>query len=142
MKITDLEVFQVGSPFTLIDESPFLQRLPYSENLPGIESVQAVGEAASNSIMVSFSAVTAVSVIAGGSMEMMWSFINALQLVHFIPMMTLTFPPNGRLMFSYVSLANMDNVFMQGIFEAIFDTAELDDQQFNERFARQGFESK
>ena len=57
------------------------------------------------------------SIVAGGSMEMMWTFINAMQLIHFIPMMKLFFPSHARVMFSFVSIANMDNVVMAALFE-------------------------
>ena len=69
-------------------------------------------------------------------MEMLWCFINALQLIHFIPMMKLYFPSHARVVFSYISIVNMDNVVMKSIFELIFDLGQIDRVEFEERFTR------
>jgi len=56
-------------------------------------------------------------------------------------MMTLFFPTHAQVMFSYVSLANMDNVVLAALFDVMVDSSKLEAKPFNFRFERQGFES-
>ena len=85
---------------------------------------------------MTFTVSAAVSMAAGSSMEILFALINALQIIHFIPMMTLFFPPHARVMFSFVSVANMDNAMMAYIFSFFVDEAQLQGTPFNERFER------
>ena len=63
-------------------------------------------------VTIVFVAISVISIIQGGGMETMWMMINALQIVHFIPMMTLFFPTHARVVFGYVAIANLDNYFL------------------------------
>lgn len=65
----------VGGSLT-INNGPFRERLPSYEQIP--PGVTAAGEAMQSSIAVAFTTQTVLTMVAGGSMEMMWTFINAM----------------------------------------------------------------
>ena len=81
-----------------------------------------------------------------GALDMTWQLINALQILNFIPLMSLKFPLAMAKLFSYLEYANMENQLLNDSFKSMF----LNEKEFgdefntpeNDNYQRQGFESK
>lgn len=56
-------------------------------------------------------------VIGGGSIEMMFALINAMQLISYLPLMTPFFPQHVRIMFIVFKFANMNFEFLSAVFK-------------------------
>ena len=62
-----------------------------------------------------------VSLLSTGSMEIMWTFINVIQLVGYIPNLQLNYPTLLTLMFSYLQISNGNIIIVQNYFFYIFN---------------------
>ena len=71
-------------------------------------------------------------------MDQLWGLVNSLQIIHFIPMMSLFFPAHARVMFDYISIANADNVPLATAFGWLYtpDDLAIDDYPYTFRFER------
>ena len=56
-----------------------------------------------------------VSLVTGGSIELMWSLANTLQILFFYAMLDLHYPPELSTVFSYMSYSNFDNPLFEYI---------------------------
>ena len=66
-----------------------------------------------------------VSLITGGSIELMWSLTNALQIMYFWETFNLYFPSNLITVFTYMKYSNFDNPvseYLRGKMMAIFES--------------------
>ena len=57
--------------------------------------------------------------------------VNTLQIIHFLPMMSLFFPVHARVMYSFVAIANMDNYFLNQLFAMLYDPDSLSHIEYN-----------
>ncbi|CAI2378132.1 unnamed protein product [Moneuplotes crassus] len=71
-----------------------------------------------------------------------WTLINALQILHYMPMLKLYFPQNILKMFSFTGMVNMENQMLSNIFLLHVDTNQINDKgPLDYRFENQGYES-
>ena len=79
--------------------------------------------------------------IEGSSMSF-YATLNILQLLHFVPMMTLFYPQVLLSMFSYISLVNMNNWMLMALFSLTIDKDQISSKTpLDYRFENQSFES-
>ncbi len=107
------------------------------------KAAEALGDVAEVAAFGSAATTLVNSGVAGSSVSAFWSMVNALQLIHFMPLMNLHLPGNVQTMFAGLSIFNMQNVPMLEMFKIHFDDSELvGDGPINYRFSNQGFDSK
>ena len=109
-------------------------------------SVELVG---SFSMFAEFSAylgivvAVALVILSGGSLEMIWTMINTMQLISYLVLMTPYFPDHVRVMFQLVKFSNCDFEFLSDTFDRIvsFSSSDSEGQPYNTLFGKNDFES-
>jgi cysteine-rich repeat protein len=79
--------------------------------------------------------------ILGGSLEMVWSLINTLQIISFLPLMISYYPEHVKIMFSILEFSNMDIEFISNFFKKFISIDGLATPSYNSRFFENGIES-
>ena len=64
-----------------------------------------------------------VAMILGTTMEAMWSLLNAVQLLNFLPLMNVEVPENMNALFELLGFANMDIKLVEQAFTEYLITA-------------------
>ncbi|CAI2358774.1 unnamed protein product [Moneuplotes crassus] len=105
------------------------------------EQAQATGEGASYTFVFSFGVSLVVSVLTGGSMELMWSLANTLQIVFILGLLNLYYPPNLSVIFSYLKYSNFDNPVTQALSSFAFKSINIIDSPISAEFEKLGFSS-
>ena len=82
-----------------------------------------------------------VILVLGGSLEMLWSLINTLQIISYLPLITSYFPEHVRVMYGILELTNLDIDFMANLFKKITTISNIDVGIKNSRFTSNGIES-
>jgi len=76
------------------------------------EGEKAVIESAGSSMVISMLVALGVNAafafLSSGSMELMWSFLNVVQIMNYIPLINIKFPNTVTYLFSYLKIANTD----------------------------------
>ncbi len=70
-------------------------------------------------------ATIATSAVASASFTALWSMINCLQIIHFMPIMTLYLPSNVRSMFKVIALVNLQNQPLANVYMKHFDASKI-----------------
>eukprot|EP00347_Sterkiella_histriomuscorum_P009708 403340186 len=120
-----------------------LEFLPLSANLNSQDylsaSERAIIQGAGTSIIISLMITLAfnalIMFLSSGSMEILWTFLNVLQIINYIPNLKLYFPTSMTMMFSYLSIANSDIQIIADIFSYVFN---LNDDTFPDDYALHG----
>ena len=60
------------------------------------------------SMLITVGVNSIISILSSGSMELIYAFLNVVQIINYIPIMSLQFPSIMYLMFGYLSIANSD----------------------------------
>ena len=64
-----------------------------------------------------------------GSAINLWTMLNMLQILHFVPMMTLFYPQVLLTMFTYIALVNMNNLILFSLFSLMIDQNQISSQE-------------
>jgi cysteine-rich repeat protein len=88
-------------------------------------------------MMVMFSLL----IFCGTSLEMIWSLINTLQLISFLPIMISYYPEHVKVMFEILEFSNMEISFFSDFFKSIIKIDSLDIPSYNDQFLENGIES-
>ncbi len=82
--------------------------------------------------------------LSSGSMELMWSFLNVVQIMNYIPLINIKFPNTVTYLFSYLKIANTDIQYFEAWFQSVFnlnsDTFK-NDNPMNKNFNDAGYPS-
>ena len=102
------------------DSSKFTVTFPY------VKADKSTTGVAGSSSLVAFLTSMAISVgagvLTGGSIELMWCMINTLQIIYYIGLMSLLYPPHVNVFFGFLALANANNALLSKISELVFGT--------------------
>jgi hypothetical protein len=103
---------------------------------------QAMKYGADAGIGGTFGVTMILSLVMNVSTHGLWSLINVLQVLHYMPMFTLYFPTVLLKAFSFVGLANMENEYLSFLFLLSINESQLEHKKpINYRFENQGYES-
>jgi hypothetical protein len=80
-------------------------------------------------------------IFCGTSLEMIWSLINTLQLISFLPIMISYYPEHVKVMFEILEFSNMEISFFSDFFKSIIKIDSLDIPSYNNQFFENGIES-
>lgn len=106
LTITDLSAFTSNKSISLITESQFIFTF---ELVQASESAEAASSSASYMLVATFGVSVISSVLTGGSMELMWSLANTLQIVFMLGLLNLYYPANLLVAFRYMGYSNFEN---------------------------------
>lgn len=93
-------------------------------------------------ITAGFNAVT--TFLSSGSLEILWTMMNTLQLMDYIPALNLNYPPNLISTFGYLNIANGNTQTTQDYYNwamNINSDTWINDGSVNDNFASQGLSS-
>ena len=111
------------------------------ESFTPSESVQSAGSGASYTFIITMVLSLGISVLTGGSIELMWSLANTLQIMFFFGMLKLNFSSDLILMYSYMKYSNLDNPVSDFLSEKISSFVNLMKNPVSDNFNNLGFES-
>ena len=84
-------------------------------------TIETAGTGMVISLLIAVGVNLLVSILSSGSMEIMWSFLNVVQIMNYIPILSLNFPNILTLMFSYLKIANSDIALFEKGFRYLFN---------------------
>ena len=79
------------------------------------QSVQSGGSGASYTFVFTLMISLGVSLFTGGSIELMWSLANSLQIIFYFGYIRLYYTPELLIVFSYMKFSNFDNPIFEYI---------------------------
>lgn len=82
-----------------------------------------------------------ISLLTGGSMELMWSLANTLQIIFFFSMLNLYYSSDLLSVFSFMSYSNFDNPITSYISKGLVGGLNLITSPVNGKFSSSGFNS-
>jgi cysteine-rich repeat protein len=110
-----------------------------------LASVAATAEAASNIMQYVALGGTVVAfgsiMVLGGSLEMVWSLINTIQIISFLPLMIDAYPEHVTIMFGMLDFSNMDFSFISDKLTDMIPIEGLSVSWDNPRYLANGIES-
>lgn len=118
--------------------------LPYNFYLTEGEQqfIELTGNTFSTATMSGLLINLAVAMILGTTMEAMWSLLNAVQLLNFLPLINVDVPANMNALFELLGFANMDIQLVEEAFvNYMIEADELEQEPYNEHFEDYGLES-
>jgi cysteine-rich repeat protein len=92
-------------------------------------------------IMAGVMVMFGLLIFCGSSLEMVWSLINTLQLISFLPIMISYYPEHVKVMFEILEFSNMEITFFSDFFKSITKIDSLDIPSYNNQFVENGIES-
>jgi hypothetical protein len=101
-------------------------------------SIQAMGYFYLLNLLIS----VAANILIGGTMELMWSLANTLQILYFLGLLDLKFPYHTLALFKFMSYSNFDFPELNLVFEKTFSSNYHEEDEINEAFTEMGFESR
>ena len=79
--------------------------------------------------------------ICGNSIEMIWSLVNTLQIITFLPLMTEYYPDHVKIMFEILEFVNIDFEFLSNMFASLLNIDDITANSYNSRFLENGIDS-
>ena len=123
---------------------PMLSSKVVSFKLSKIEpskGTQSSGTGASYMFLITILISIGVSILTGGSMELMWGLANTLQIISFYRMLALSFSSDFDAVFSFMRLSNFDNPISDYIKQFIIDGLSMIQSAVSSEFSAVGFKS-
>ena len=111
------------------------------EEIPASATAEAAGSGASYSFFVTAGISVGVSLITGGSMELMWSLTNTLQIIYYLSLLNLFFPSNLLAILQYMRYSNFDNPATRFLSSQVIAGFSIVSTPVSSQFGKVGFES-
>ena len=80
-------------------------------------------------------------VVGGGSMEMLWSLLNTMQIISYLPLLTSFFPEHVRIMYLILRFSNLNFDFLSQIFKKMIFYRMESTISFNRILYKNGLDS-
>jgi hypothetical protein len=96
------------------------------------------------SMLVALGVNAVFAFLSSGSMELMWSFLNVVQIMNYISLINIKFPNTVTYLFSYLKIANTDIQYFEGWFQSVFNLNSntfKDDSPVSKNFNDAGYPS-
>ena len=123
---------------------PILSSKVFSFTLPKTEpskSTQSSGAGASYTFVFTILVSIGVSLLTGGSMELMWGLTNTLQILFYYGMLNLAFSSDLQAVFSFMKYSNFDNPISDFLKEKMVGGLSLIQSSVSSQFSSVGFSS-
>ena len=92
----------------------------FPATMPNKATSVSVGTTTTTAFVLTALIQIVAAIVTGGSMELMWSMVNTLQIIYYIGLMSLLYPAHVNVFFGYLALANANNVLLSYITSSIF----------------------
>jgi len=79
--------------------------------------------------------------LSGISLEMVWSLLNTLQLISFLPLMVSFYPEHVKIMFSILEFSNMDIELFSNMFKKLAFIEKIETSAIDNSFSGFGMDS-
>ncbi|CAI2361589.1 unnamed protein product [Moneuplotes crassus] len=135
---SEVQAFESTSSIPISNQYEFKYKF---DVLPSSETAKGASSTASITLVASFVVSVGISVFTGKSMEQMWSLANTLQIVFFLGLMSINFPPNLRAAFEFMKYSNFDNPVTSLAAEWLLTTLSFGSLAIDGNFAELGFDS-
>lgn len=137
--VEEPQMFISTSSLTLESSQSFIIDVVKEEPAPSFTtSVQSAGYM----LILNFAVSTAANILTGGSLEMMWSMANTLQIIFFLGLLDLHYPKHTTIAFFYMSYANFDNPVLGMVTRSIVGEGYFVENPLNDNFDEFGYESR
>lgn len=106
--------------------------------------IESAGSSMVISMLVALGVNAVFAFLSSGSMELMWSFLNVVQIMNYIPLINIKFPNTVIYLFSYLKIANTDIQYFEAWFQSVFNLNSntfKDDRPVNKNFNNAGYPS-
>ena len=105
------------------------------------QTVSAISSLSQYFVMIGIVAAFVILKLLGSSFEMIWSLINTLQLISYLPLMITFYPEHVTAMFQYLQFTNMNIPFLSEIFKSLIPFDMNDVPSFDARFTDFGIQT-
>lgn len=109
--------------------------------LPSSTTSATANSGASYTFIITMCISLGISLLTGGSMELMWSLANTLQILFFYSFMNLYYFSDLVAVFSFMSYSNFDNPVTKYVSKVIIGGISLIKSPVNSNFSGAGFNS-
>ena len=109
--------------------------------LSASESTKSGGSSASYMFIFTMLLSIGISVLTGGSMELMWSLANTLQILFYFGMLNLYFTPDLLAIYSFMKYSNFDNPLTDYISQIVISSFNFIQSPISSNFGSLGFSS-
>lgn len=118
---------------------PYFFYISESEQQALTQATDSMSTATMSGLMINLGIVIGLTI----TMEAMWSFVNAIQLLNFLPLVNVKIPDNMTILFDLLSFANMEIELVEVAFtEYMMNAEEVESTPLNERFEKYGYENR
>jgi len=132
-------VSQSGGIVDVSDSSKFTVTFPFVK--ANKSTTGAAGSSSTVTFITSLLISVGAAVLTGGSLELMWCMINTLQIIYYIGLMSLLYPPHVNVFFGFVALANANNVLLERLSIWVFSKRITDVNPVTSRFEALGMQN-
>jgi cysteine-rich repeat protein len=109
--------------------------------LEASQGTQSGGQGASFTFIFTILLSIGISILTGGSMELMWSFANTLQLIFFLGLLNLYYSSDLKAIFGFMKYSNFENPLSKYMTKYITSFASFVQSPVSAQFGDLGFES-
>ena len=109
--------------------------------MPVDESASSGGSGASYTFLFTMLISLSVSLLTGGSIELMWSLTNTLQILFFFGMLNLYYPSDLEMVYELMGYSNFDNPVTRYVGDLFISTISLVQSPVSNKFTQLGFTS-
>ena len=138
VQLIDVTKFKSEHNISILSTNLFIFKV---SGQPPSESTQSGCSGASYMLVFAMLLSIGVSIFTGGSIELMWSLTNTLQILFYTGMLNLYYTPELLAMFSYMKFSNFDNPASEYIKSKLQSLANFVNSAIPSSFASLGFPS-
>ena len=138
LQLLNIEAFKsdkkipMSAPLTLVFEVP---------EIPPSAATEAGGTGASYTFVFTLLMSVGISLLTGGSMELMWSLANTLQIIFFLGLLDLHYTSDLEFAYKMMGYSNFDNPATEYISKHIISVFHFVKSPVNTKFSDLGFSS-
>ena len=138
LELKDISGFRSNESIPILTEQVFSYTV---SAFPVSASTKSSGQGASYTFILTIIGSLGVSILTGGSMELMWSLANTLQIIFFLGLLDLNYSSDLQNTFKIMGYSNFDNPLTKYVTMMIFFGINFINSPVNSKFGSLGFES-
>lgn len=138
LQLAEIKAFKSNYSITMYSNQVYDFNVPM---LPASASTKISGKGASYTFLLTLIVSLGVSLLTGGSMELMWSLANTLQLLFFLGLINLNYSSNLETAYTVMGYSNFDNPFTKYLTAATFSTVSFIKSPLSSKFDSLGYGS-
>ena len=103
-----------------------------------VDTASSAGSPLKYITMIGILVAMGALLLLGGTLELIWSLVNTLQLLSYLPLMVPNYPQHVQLMFELLGFTNLDIQFISDFVKSILHLDELNAPSYDSRFMDNG----